>query len=558
MKMRFTLLAAAAAMLLTAQAQPLTFQMGHDDGAVILNNGKFNPMGSFIGNTSGDAGNETVIQVGEVDFGAGDTYKAVSLRFANGWGDGGTAILLAGDDFENATPFAAIPLINWRDSYTNFRSIGANFSDQPTGVQKVFLTFADRAGNVMDVRFCENEFVETDFENGSMLKEPNQYDAYAQTATILPIEGAELISSPSVDTRIDNGSWGWTQEGVIVKYGTVDFSAGYDQVIIGLASHWNGDVTADHVEVYIDDVEDANNLLATVWTGIMVRNGKIYLARNIEKEVTGEHVVYLKWRGGSSNVAEVEFSKGMLWSLGNILDPIVVTHEDEQPSENADRYSFLDAMKNSEDAVYVGRDSQRTTILNRGQWEGDNVGYTGDGTVLKITDVDFKEGQFDKILVSHSTGMSWAGYGDEAFFAFYIDLENNPTAVEGAPRRITVEDWSQVRSQLTDIDPISKVRLQATAGWGNVYTTKGELSKVEGVHDLYIVYTTPDGANVKDIYLDDQEDDPTTGVTTVTAAKVVNNNVYTIDGRLVRKNAISLEGLASGLYIFNGQKYLVK
>ena len=215
-------------------------------------------------------------------------------------------------------------------------------------------------------------------------------------------------------------------------------------------------------------------------------------------------------------------------------------------------------MKNSEDAVYVGRDSQRTTILNRGQWEGDNVGYTGDGTVLKITDVDFKEGQFDKILVSHSTGMSWAGYGDEAFFAFYIDLENNPTAVEGAPRRITVEDWSQVRSQLTDIDPISKVRLQATAGWGNVYTTKGELSKVEGVHDLYIVYTTPDGANIKDIYLDDQEEDPTTGVTTVTAAKVVNNNVYTIDGRLVRKNASSLEGLASGLYIFNGQKYLVK
>ena len=48
MKMRFTLLAAAAAMLLTAQAQPLTFQLGHDDGAVIVQNGKFNPLGSFI------------------------------------------------------------------------------------------------------------------------------------------------------------------------------------------------------------------------------------------------------------------------------------------------------------------------------------------------------------------------------------------------------------------------------------------------------------------------------------------------------------------------------
>lgn len=558
MKLRFTLLAAAAAMLLSAQAETLTFQMGHDDGAVILNNGKFNPMGSFIGNTSGEQGKESVIQVGEVDFGTGDAYKAVSLRFANGWGDGGTAILLAGDDFENATPFAAIPLINWRDSYTNFRSIGANFSDQPTGVQKVFLTFADRAGNILDVRFYENAFVETDFENGSMLKEPNQYDTYAQTATILPIEGAELISSPSVDTRIDNGSWGWTQEGVIVKYGTVDFSAGYDQVIIGLASHWNGDVASDHVEVYIDDVQDANNLLATVWTGIMVRNGKIYLARNIEKEVTGEHVVYLKWRGGSSNVAEVEFSKGMLWSLGNILDPIVTTHENEQPSENADRYTFLDGMKNSEEATYIGKDSGRTTILNKGQWEPDNVGYTGDGTVLKVTGIDFKEGQFDKILVSHSTGMSWAGYGDEAFFAFYIDLEDTPTTGVGAPRRIEVADWSQVRDQLTDIDPISKVRLQATGSWNDVYTTKGDLSKVEGVHDLYIVYTAPDGANIKDIYLDDQEEDPATGVTSVTAAKAVNGNVYTIDGRMVRSNAAGIEGLPAGLYIFNGQKYIVK
>ena len=215
-------------------------------------------------------------------------------------------------------------------------------------------------------------------------------------------------------------------------------------------------------------------------------------------------------------------------------------------------------MKESDEAVYVGRDSGRTTILNRGQWESDNVGYTGDGTVLKITGIDFKEGQFDKILVSHSTGMSWAGYGDEAFFAFYIDLEDEPTTVEGAPRRIQVDNWANVRDQLTDIDPIAKVRLQATSGWGNVYTTQGDLSKVEGVHDLYIVYTTPDGANVKDIYLDDQEEETPTAVTTVTAEKVVNNNVYTIDGRLVRKSATSLEGLASGLYIFNGQKYIVK
>ncbi len=542
-------------MLLTAQAQPLTFQMGHDDGAVILNNGKFNPLGSFIGNTSGDEGKETVIQVAVVDFGTGDTYKAVSLRFANGWGGGGTAILKAGADFESAVTFATIDLINFHDSYTNFRSIGANFSDAPQGEQKVFLTFAGRAGNIQDVRFYAEEFVESDFESGSMLKEPNAVEGY--DGTILDINSSILVYSPNQDTRIDNGSWGWTTEGVIVNYGTMDFGNGeFDQVVLELASHWQGDQANHSVDVYIDNYEDEANLIANVWTGIDVK-AKLYLARNIEP-LTGEHTIYLKWHGGSANIANVHFSKGMLWSLGNILDPIVATHENEQPSENANRYSFLASMNGSEDAVYVGRDSGRTTILNKGQWEENNVGYTGDGTVLKITGVDFKEGQFDKILVSHATGMSWAGYGDEAFFAFYIDLEDEPTTVEGAPRRIQVDNWANVRDQLTDIDPIAKVRLQATSGWGNVYTTKGDLSKVEGVHNLYIVFTAPDGANIKDIYLDDQEEDTPTAVTTITAVKAVNNNVYTIDGRLVRKNASSLEGLASGLYIFNGQKYIVK
>ena len=561
MKMRLTLLAAAAAMLLTAQAEPLTFQMGGNDGAVILNNARFNPLGSFIGNTSGDAGQESVIQVGEVDFGTGDVFKAVSLRFANGWSNGGTAILLAGADYESATPFAAIPLINYHDSYTNFRSIGANFSDQPTGVQKVFLTFADRAGNVQDVRFYENELVEGDFENGSMLKEPCMLDNYSEVGTILDINNSTLIVPANNDTRIDNGSWGWTGPGCVVSYGEMDFGNGeYNQVVLELASHWQGDQTSHNVMVYLDDYENEANCIASVWCGIDVKT-KLYLARNIEA-VTGTHTVYLKWQDGSNNIANVHFAKGHVWSLGNILDPIVTTYENEQPSDKAVRYSFLDNMKNSEEATYIGRDSGLTTILNKGQWEDDNVGYTGDGTVLKITGIDFQQGQFDKILVSHGTGMSWAGYINEANFKFYLDLEDDATVepAAGGPRRITVEDWASVRDQLTDIEPVATVRLQATGGWGNVYTTKGDLSKVEGVHDVYIIFTAPDGANIKDIYLDDQEEevDPSTGVNEITAAKAQNGNVYSIDGRLVRKNATSLEGLASGMYIFNGQKYLVK
>ena len=36
------------------------------------------------------------------------------------------------------------------------------------------------------------------------------------------------------------------------------------------------------------------------------------------------------------------------------------------------------------------------------------------------------------------------------------------------------------------------------------------------------------------------------------------SDIYSLDGRLVRKNAASLEGLPKGLYIMNGRKMVVK
>ncbi len=541
-------------MTLTAQAETLTFQLGANDGAVILNNGKFNPLGCFIGNTSGDAGSETVIQVAQVDFAAGDTYKAASLRFANGWGGGGKAILKAGADFESAVTFASIDLINWHDSYTNFRSIGANFSEVPTGLQYVYLTFEGRAGNIQDVRLYNDEFTADQFESGSLLKEPCDWTGYADMATVLDINNSELVYSSNPDTRIDNGSWGWTGEGVVVKYGTLDFGQGdYKQVVLELASHWQGDQTDHSVDVYIDDYENAANLIANVWCGIDVK-AKLYLARNIEA-ITGEHTVYLKWHGGSCNIANVHFVKDYLYSLGNILDPLVNNKDNFQPTEGAARYSFRAETQNQEGVEYIGRDSGRTTILNRGQWEDNNVGWTGGGTVLKVTGIDFGDGHFNEMLVTHATGSSWLGYVNEANFKFYIDLE---AEAEPAPLPRRVNDWGNAAAELEGVEPIATVWMQATGGWGNEYTTKGELAEVEGVHDLYIVYTASDGANVKDLYLDGmREPEISTGVETVKVAKTIGGNVYSIDGRMVKKGT-STEGLQPGLYIIGNQKVLVK
>ena len=49
------------------------------------------------------------------------------------------------------------------------------------------------------------------------------------------------------------------------------------------------------------------------------------------------------------------------------------------------------------------------------------------------------------------------------------------------------------------------------------------------------------------------------GIENIDAANKVNaGNVYDLSGRLVRKNATSVKGLANGVYLLNGKKYIVK
>lgn len=56
-------------------------------------------------------------------------------------------------------------------------------------------------------------------------------------------------------------------------------------------------------------------------------------------------------------------------------------------------------------------------------------------------------------------------------------------------------------------------------------------------------------------------EDEATGIDAVDAelkGDAVNGNIYNLSGQLVRRNATSLEGLAKGVYIHNGKKYIVK
>lgn len=55
--------------------------------------------------------------------------------------------------------------------------------------------------------------------------------------------------------------------------------------------------------------------------------------------------------------------------------------------------------------------------------------------------------------------------------------------------------------------------------------------------------------------------DETTGVEQIeieTPSETIDNNVYNMNGQIVRKNSTSLAGLAQGVYLVNGKKYIVK
>ena len=50
----------------------------------------------------------------------------------------------------------------------------------------------------------------------------------------------------------------------------------------------------------------------------------------------------------------------------------------------------------------------------------------------------------------------------------------------------------------------------------------------------------------------------TTGIEDVKTLAGKTFDVYSIDGMLVRKNATNLNGLAKGVYVVNGKKYIAK
>lgn len=539
MKKSFTLIAAAV-MAFAANAQDLIIATNASNPDIkVLQDARFDPVTNNLGNTS----TNTVVCIGEVDF--SENYAAAGLTFAQGWGGNGNfAVLYAGDDFETAQPFTQVALAHTQ-SYSNYVQLAGNMGYnanspedlsggkqaqdglrfyKPTGKKNVYLTFVGGAGNVRAVNFYKNAFTPEDFhaeggwepKNGQLLK-PNEKANASEVITTLLCENSTLVASPSQETRIDGGNgWGWTTEGVVVNYGTVDFGNNDYKQICLFVGHWSNQPN-DKIEVYLDNANDEANLVATIFTGMELRDNMYPKAQAFNKEITGQHTVLLKWRGGSTNVKDVELLKEVAWPNEPLPDYEIMTKVNDTPSENAKRYTMRNDVP--EGAIKI----QNHACLNQGQLEGNgNYGYTGPKTVIKLEGIDFENGQYNKVLMTYATGGDgWIDYKEHANISLYIDLE---AEVAYAPM-LKSYDWGNAHAELeaAGVKPIAVVRHQATGGWGNQLTIGDEMEQVAGVHTVYVVYYqkyTDQGANIFDYYLD------TVAVTGIDDVKVNATKAY--------------------------------
>ena len=518
---------------LVALVAPLTIQAAdvfvHASDMTIEEDAVFDRLNQNIGNCS----QNTRVCLGEIDFGAtGDNFQATSIEFANGWFADGWAVLHAGSTYETSVPFTQMA-INETGGYQRYGLYAANMAYnaasldelpygpamegityvKPTGRQKVWMTFVGGSGNIRSINFYENAFTAEDFLNnpddwdsGIRLLNPNEKPGY----DLISLKILSVDSEPAVpvgegtdypDTRIDTtqagaNAWGWTKEGFIADYGTVDFGDGKYKQLVCYMTHWASNIY-DYLEFYIDDVTEANKFL-TVWSGLDLGNqGPFPFAKNLPN-ITGEHRVLVKWRGGSTNLQAIEFVEGILW-VEHVDCGIVL--EDVEPDADAFHFTF-------EGCPEGQGNPWGYEVKCHGQYEGaGNIGYTGNGTVIDFfgdgDGVDFGEGGWTRIIVNHSSEPSWIGDIDRSNVSFYLDLD--PDFV------YTPEDWEQnLAAILEGHEPIAVVRLQGTGAWSVRKRTAGEfLINVTGKHELFMVYNTPSfntGANVWDIWFDKHVD----------------------------------------------------
>lgn len=541
-KRLFTLLTAMIGITAgMSAADDLVFKMVEDGGVTIVNDGRYDIVNQIIGYTKPG----TTLCFGEIDFGNGDVYFANGAEIAHENPDmEGTLDFYLGHPDEGGQLFTSID-IKGTNAFQYYRTFRYNFYPEgtdgyvfPRGKHTVYMRYNDCEGNIKKVVFYGHEL--SDDEQGQMA-DP------VYNAVHLPASQATVVNAEEFpETRLnDEGAFGWTGPGLMVKYSGVDFKDGKVYGQIAVVSTHGGSTNPDgFLELYVDNADSEDNMIAKIWTARDWR-WVVYapLAANLTKEISGTHDLIVKWTA-STNLKEVQLIEGTPWDLDDNDQPVKVELIDEPLSPNAYGMHF-DAMGGIENTVdFMAKGSDNL------QFEAANLGYTSGGVVLKFNAVDFKDGQFTRILVDHSSDQSTLG---DSTFDFYIDLNHD-----------SYDDLSVLDGDTK----LATVKAQGTGNWGDHKKTAGAMtSKVSGEHDLYMVFRTSAGANIHGVYLDTdynpagissvEADNSAKVIAEAGAIRVIVENaadvvVYGIDGKVV--NSLHVTGDATiaastGLYI---------
>ena len=283
-----------------------------------------------IGNTS----TETVIGLGEVDFGTdGTNYKATGVEFAHGWGsydEEKIVVLSAGATAEEAVPFNEMTVTRTY-GYHQFELFAENMDKGdgfvlPAGKQKVWLTFRAGQGNLRSVKFYENSISEG---MEGVQPWPNQAEGYGDITTSIEAAAFERAvevpenpeEDPYKDAKYDENTacWGGTNDGFIVKSTEeIDFGNGEFQQLVAYIGH-DGERYTEYMEFYIDEVKP-ENMVARTWTGINIQEwNKFTPVATTLKEVTGSHHLYVKW-GNATNLHQIDLVKEPVGECCGIRD----------------------------------------------------------------------------------------------------------------------------------------------------------------------------------------------------------------------------------------------
>lgn len=551
-----TLLVGAFALLgiSPAFAQDLVIlTMKGNDNIELIKDAKFDAGYGNVGNTS----NDTRICLGEVDFGVdGNAYQATGVEFAQGWGDYETkryVVLHAGNTFEESIPFNEMETVR-TFGYHCFEMFAENMKEdgdfqRPVGKQKVWLTFREGAGNLRSVKFYKDRIAEE-----GMQPWVNESPEYADKATIISAGDFRIAvevdpenpKDPFKDCKYDEEKecWGGTVANFIIKSAEpIDFGEGEFQQLVAYISH-DGERYKEYMEFYIDEVKP-ENMIARTWTGISLQPWDSYtpVATKL-KEVKGSHYLFVKW-GDASNLQRIDLVKENLWFENPDCG---VVYEDIKPSDDA----VIFVTKGERDATSGGNwaeGNMEWDILYRGtgkpgaRCEGSNIGYTSDGVVVAYYEIDFKDGEYKRVLINHSCDKNYIGTIEEANFSLYLDLDNIMWSAITSPE--------EVRNVLAEHEPIAVVRAQGTGSWGTKMTTAAALKEVKDVHNVYVVYNLLNdgvGANIYGFYLDP---DAGSGTGIKPAATIENLEVYSVNGEIIVKAS---ESVNVAIYTMNGMQ----